>query len=88
VLEEYLSLAQWPNWDTTVRIFDIVVRANRVPGVSYVYSVVGDIPTHGEGAIYGNENLVSTLTDGGTTVGYSILYAGVMPRGTVEVVVI
>lgn len=88
VLEEYLSLAQWPNWDTTVRIFDIVVRANRVPGVSYVYSVVGDILTHGEGAYYGNENLVSTLTDGGTTVGYSILYAGVMPSGTVEVVVI
>ena len=44
--------------------------------------------THGEGAYYGNENLVSTLTDGGTTVGYSILYAGVMPSGTVEVVVI
>lgn len=88
VLEEYISLPGWPNWEPTVRIFDIVVRANRVPGVSYVYSVLGDILTHGEGAYYGNENLVSTLTDGGTTIGYSILHAGVMPRATVEVVVI
>lgn len=87
-LESYMSLAGWPNWESTLRIFDIVVRANRVPGVSYVYSVVGDISEYADGAMYGNENLVSTLTDGGSTIGYSILYAGVMPRASVEVVVI
>jgi hypothetical protein len=87
-LESYMSLAGWPNWDPTLRIFDIVVRANRVPGVSYVYSVVGDISDYSDGSMNGNQNLVSTLTDGGTTIGYSILHAGVMPRATVEVVVI
>ena len=83
-----MSLAGWPNWDSTLRIFDIVVRANRVPGVSYVYSVVGDISDYSDGSMNGNENLVSTLTDGGTTIGYSFLHAGVMPRANVEVVVI
>ena len=87
-LESYMSLAGWPNWDSTLRIFDIVVRANRVPGVSYVYSVVGDISDYSDGSMNLNENLVSTLTDGGTTIGYSFLYAGVMPRANVEVVVI
>lgn len=87
-LESYMSLPGWPNWDDTVRIFDIVVRANRVAGVSYVYSVVGDIQEYSDGAMYGNENLVSALVDGSTTIGYSILHAGVMPRATVEVVVI
>jgi hypothetical protein len=87
-LESYMSLAGWPNWESTLRIFDIVVRANRVPGVSYVYSVVGDISEYADGAMYGNQNLVSILTDGGNTIGYSFLYAGVMPRASVEVVVI
>ena len=87
-LESYMSLAGWPNWESTLRIFDIVVRANRVPGVSYVYSVVGDISEYSDGAMYGNQNLVSTLTDGVSTIGYSFLYAGVMPRASVEVVVI
>lgn len=87
-LESYMSLAGWPNWDSTLRIFDIVVRANRIAGVSYVYTVVSDVDEYVDGAMNGNENLVSTLVDGSTTIGYNILYAGVMPRASVEVVVI
>lgn len=87
-LEEYMSLANWPNWDQTVRIFDVVVRASRVPGVSYVFSVVSSVPEYNDGAAPGNELLVSELNDGGNLVGYSILHIGVMPRASVEVVVI
>ena len=87
-LEAYMSLAEWPNWESTLRIFDIVVRANRIPGVSYVYTVVGNVDEYADGAMNGNENLVSALIDGTSTIGYNILYAGVMPRASVEVVVI
>lgn len=88
-LESYLSLPNWPNWDTVVRIFDIVVRASRVAGVSYVYSVSGSVPSYnGETVRANNEYLVSELNEGGNLVGYSILHLGVMPRANVEVVVV
>ena len=88
-LESYISLPNWPDWETVVRIFDIVVRASRVDGVDYVFSVTPTIPSYTYGSVrYGNQNLVSTLNDGINLVGYTILYMGVMPRANVEVVVI
>jgi len=87
-LEEFVSLANWPNWNQTIRIFDIVVRANRVPGVSYVYSVTSSVPNFAGGASPGNELLVSAINDSGVLVGYSINHIGVMPRASIEVVVI
>lgn len=87
-LETYMSVAEWPVWNSFVRIFDIVVRASKVAGVSYVYSVVPSIPSSTEGAMEGNEDLASEVSDAGTVLGYQFLYAGLMPRATVEVLVI
>jgi hypothetical protein len=87
-LETYMSVAEWPTWNSFVRIFDIVVRASKVAGVSYVYSVVPSIPSSAEGAMEGNEDLASEVSDAGTVLGYQFLYAGLMPRATVEVLVI
>ena len=87
-LETYMSLAEWPNWNSFVRIFDVVVRSSKIAGVSYVYSVTPSIPTSAEGAMEGNEDLVMAVSDDGNLLGYQFLYAGVMPRATVEVLVI
>ena len=87
-LETYMSVAEWPNWNSFVRIFDIVVRSSKIAGVSYVYSVAPSIPTSAEGAMERNEELISEVTDDGNLIGYEFLYAGLMPRATVEVLVI
>jgi hypothetical protein len=87
-LETYLSVAEWPNWNSFVRIFDIVVRASKLAGVSYVYSVTPSLPSSAEGSMEGNEDLAVEVSDGGTLLGYQFLYAGLMPRATVEVLVI
>ena len=87
-LETYMSVAEWPNWNSFVRIFDVVVRSSKIAGVSYVYSVVPSVPTSIEGAMDGNEDLISAVTDDGNLIGYEFLYAGLMPRATVEVLVI
>ena len=87
-LETYMSVAEWPNWNSFVRIFDIVVRSSKISGVSYVYSVAPSIPTSAEGAMEGNEDLVSAVSDDGVLLGYQFLYVGIMPRATVEVLVI
>lgn len=87
-LETYMSVAEWPNWNSFVRIFDIVVRSSKIAGVSYVYSVVPSVPTSASGAMEGNEDLISAVTDDGNLLGYEFLYAGVMPRASVEVLVI
>ena len=87
-LEEFISMPNWPDWNQTVRIFDVVVRASRVTGVSYVYSVTSSVPNYAAGASPGNELLVTQINDGGVVVGYNIDYIGVLPRALVEVVVI
>jgi hypothetical protein len=94
-LEQYVSPANWPNWDSVVRIFDLVVRASKVPGVSYVYSVASSVPQYtapqfaGDIRVrYNNEELVQELNDGGNLLGYAMLYAGILPRASVEVVVV
>ena len=86
-IESYFSPENWPNWQTTLRIFDVVVKASAVDGVAYVYSVVGFISEFADGVAPGNELLVTELTSGATTTGYEILYAGVLPRITAEVIV-
>lgn len=87
-LEEFISMPNWPDWNQTVRIFDVVVRASRVTGVSYVYSVTSSVPNYAAGASPGNELLLTQINDGGVVVGYNIDYIGVLPRASVEVVVI
>jgi len=87
-LESYISPANWPNWETTIRYYDIVVEAVKTLGVSRVTSITSSVPTYIASSIApGNELLVSELTSGSETVGYEILYMGVLPRATVEIVV-
>jgi len=88
-LESYISLANWPEWNTTLRIFDIVVRASSVAGVAYVFSVSPTIPTYESGVVRANNQLLFTAVNDGTNlIGYTINHLGVLPRATVEVVVI
>jgi hypothetical protein len=87
-MESYMSLANWPNWSSFIRVFDIVARVSRIAGVEYVYSVLSSIPDLAGGAMSGNDSLVTTVTDGSQLIGYEILYAGIMPRASVEVLVI
>ena len=88
-LESYISLANWPEWNTTLRIFDIVVRASSVAGVAYVFSVTPTIPTYQSGVVRANNQLLFTAVNDGTNlIGYTINHLGVLPRATVEVVVI
>ena len=87
-MESYMSLSNWPNWSSFVRIFDIVARVSKLDGVSYVYSVAPSLPSSLEGAMENNELLADEAIDGSQLVGYEILYAGIMPKATVEVLVI
>lgn len=88
-LESYISLANWPDWGTTLRIFDIVVRASSVAGVAYVFSVTPTIPTYESGVVRVNNQLLFTAVNDGTNLtGYTLNHLGVMPRATVEVIVI
>jgi hypothetical protein len=87
-MESYMSLANWPNWSSFIRIFDIVARISKLDGVSYVYSVTPSVPTGATTAMENNEILASAVTDGTQLIGYEIAYAGVMPRASVEVLVI
>jgi hypothetical protein len=88
-LESYISLASWPDWNTSLRIFDIVVRASSVAGVAYVFSVTPTIPTYESGVVRNNNQLLFTsVNDGGNLTGYNINHLGVLPRATVEVIVI
>lgn len=87
-VESYISLPNWPDWSSFVRIFDIVARVSRIDGVQYVYSIVPSIPDLSEGALKNNEILATEVNDGGQLIGYQIDYIGTIPRATVEVVVI
>lgn len=87
-IESFISLPQWPNWNPTVRIFDIVVAASRVSGVDYVYSITTSIPEYPSAEFPGNEFLATEINIGGNIIGYDIGYLGVLPRATVEVLVL
>jgi hypothetical protein len=86
-LESYFSPANWPNWNTTVRVFDVVIKSSAVSGVAYVHSVTAELKTFDSGARPGNELLAEELLVGGVTSAFEVLYAGILPRISVEVVV-
>lgn len=87
-MESYMSLVNWPNWSQFIRVFDIVARVSKITGVAYVYSVSPSIPTTGSGNMQNNNLLATSVVDGSQLIGYEFSYIGVMPRATVEVLVI
>jgi hypothetical protein len=56
--------------------------------VDYVFSVSTSIPSHPAAQFPGNELLASQLLLNNNVIGYEINYLGVLPRASVEVVVI
>lgn len=87
-IESFVSLAEWPDFESSLRIFDIVVAASKVSGVEYVYSVESSLPAYPAAQYPGNELLATAININGNLTGYNILHLGVLPRATVEVVVI
>jgi hypothetical protein len=87
-LESYVSPENWPDWETTIRYYDLVVEAVKTLGVSGVTGIVSSVPSYVLSTVApGNALLVSELTSGSEITGYEILYMGVLPRATVEIVV-
>ena len=87
-LESYVSPENWPDWGTTIRYYDIVVETVKTLGVSSVTGITSSVPNYVLSTVApGNALLVSELTSGSETTGYEILYMGVLPRATVEIVV-
>ena len=88
-IESFVSPDNWPEWNSTVRLFDIVVRANGIDGVAYVNTVTASIPEYGDTptAIAGNELGVQEVNPGSGVTALQMLYAGTLPRATVEVTV-
>ena len=86
-IESYVSPGEWPEWQQTVRIFDIVVRASAIPGVAYVNSVTGQaVPYDGVAqANPGNENVITEINPGGGVTALDMIYLGSLPRSTVTV---
>lgn len=85
-IESSISPDAWENWDKLVRIFDLVVQASKIPGVSYVYSVSGASITPSETAP-GNDLLFSEFLSGSQLIGYAPAFAGLLPRAQVQVTV-
>ena len=81
-----ISPDQWLNWDTTIRIFDLVVEASKIAGVSYVYSVEQVALTY-PNTSPGISSLFSVISRGGATTGFSPIYAGLLPRVSATVTV-
>jgi len=88
-LESFISPANWPNWTPSIRLFDLVVKANSVEGVAYVNSVTTEIPEFGDYAYIspGNELTILETTSGSAVTGLQMVYRGSLPRATVEVTV-
>ena len=85
-IESSISPDAWENWDKLVRIFDLVVQASKIPGVSYVYSVSGASIPSSETAP-GNDLLFSEFLSGSQLIGYAPAFAGLLPRAQVQVTV-
>lgn len=87
-LESFISPENWPNWTTTVRYNDIVAEAVKTLGVVSVANITSSVPTYMASTIApGNNLLISAVTSGTEIVAYEILYMGVLPRASIEVVV-
>lgn len=85
-IEDDISPDNWSEWDSVVRIFDVVVKASKVPGVAYVFQVTGAIPSY-PNTDPGNNLLFAESTSGSQLIGYAPTYAGLLPKATVEVTV-
>ena len=86
-LESYVSPDQWPQFDSSIRIFDLVGRILSVEGVQYVSDITTSIPTYPD-APYGNNLLVSEVSISAALTSYESLYAGSLPQAVVEVIVL
>jgi hypothetical protein len=86
-LESYVSPDQWPQFDSSIRIFDLVGRSLSVEGVQYVSSFSTSVTSYPD-APYGNNLLVQEISSGTAITSYDSIYAGSLPQAIVEVVVL
>ena len=86
-IESFISPNQWPQFDSSLRIFDLVGRILSVEGVQYVSAISTSIPDYPD-APYGNNLLVQEITTGATITSYESLYAGTLPQAIVEIIVL
>lgn len=84
-IESLVSPNEWPNFESTVRVYEVVTAASNVNGVDFVSSFQAEIPEYPI-SLQGNQKLVEELVVGPQVTGYTALYAGLLPRATVEVV--
>jgi len=84
-IEDLVSPNNWPNFESKVRVYEIVAAASNVVGVSYVSSIEAEIPVFPD-SLYGNEKLVEQITAGTQLTAFGALYAGLLPRASVEVI--
>ena len=88
-IESYVSPANWAEWGSTIRVFDVVVRASNIPGVAYVNSVTAGIVTY-DGVVQaqpGNQYALTATDPGGGVTAINMVYHGSLPRSTVGVTV-
>lgn len=86
-IEAYVSPDQWPLFDSSIRIFDLVGKILSVEGVQYVSSFNTSIPEYPD-VPYGNSLLVQEITSGTAITEYKSLYLGSLPQAIVEIVVL
>ena len=86
-IESFISPNQWPQFDSSLRIFDLVGRILSVEGVQYVSAISTSIPGYPD-VPYGNNLLVQEITTGATVTSYESLYAGTLPQAIVEIIVL
>lgn len=86
-LENFVSPDNWRGFEDTVRIYEMAGAAAGVNGVSFVSTLVATIPSYPD-SLKGNQLLVEQIVSGSQIIGFSALYAGLLPRLAVEVVVL
>lgn len=86
-IESFISPNQWPQFDSSLRIFDLVGRILSVGGVQYVSAISTSVPEYPD-VPYGNSLLVQEITTGATVTSYESLYAGTLPQAIVEIIVL
>jgi len=85
-IESLVSPDVWPDFTDVVRVYEIVAAASNVEGVDFVSEINSVIPTY-PNSFTGNQHLVQSIITGGSQVtGYRALYAGMLPRASVEVI--
>jgi len=84
-VEKLVSPDEWLDFESVVRVFEVVAAASNVNGVDYVSSFEVEVPEY-PASRKGNEKLVEEIVAGPQVTGYAALYAGLLPRASVEVV--